>query len=175
MRLLNLATLLATCLTVVESFVPRLANSVGSSSPLLRLAAINDNDDDGGMIVMSNDDESSEDANRRNLLINTVAGGLLVASGAAAWDLYKMEVYTPTGFTRLPTTQFLAALADPTASSGTGADQWGLWRQDPGPRGVWLRDYASVLQNSDNVAPRGWKFDPNDFWIEEHGECVCSV
>jgi len=32
-----------------------------------------------------------------------------------------------------------------------------------------LRDYEE-LKKSDGIAPRGWKFDPNDFWIEEHGK-----
>ena len=44
-------------------------------------------------------------------------------------------------FKRLSPIQFIAALDDPAASSGTGADKWGLWREDPGPRGVFLRDY----------------------------------
>ena len=126
-----------------------------------------DDGDDEGLIVVR--DKNVQDANRRNLVINVVAGGLLAASGVASWQLYKMEVYTPTGFTRLPNTQFIAALADPTSSQGTNAASWGLWRQDPGPRGVWLRDYEKELVQNNGVAPRGWKFDQNDFWIEEHG------
>ena len=152
-------------LQVTEAFVlPRAANHL----PKTRLFAssnFNKNDDnDDGMIVMDADDMS-----RRNLVINTLAGGLLAASGVATWQLYKMEVYTPSGFVRLPQTQFIAALADPTASQGTGAESWGLWRQDPGPRGVWLRDYEHDLVQSNGVAPRGWKFNKNDYWIEEHG------
>ena len=56
-----------------------------------------------------------------------------------------------------------------------GAESWGLWRQDPGPRGVWLRDYEKELIQSNGVAPRGWKFDQNDFWIEEHGMLCFAV
>ena len=33
-------------------------------------------------------------------------------------------------------TQFIAALGDPGATSGSGAQSWGLWPLDPGPRGV---------------------------------------
>ena len=40
-------------------------------------------------------------------------------------------------FKRIPT-QFIAALVEPGASSGTGAEKWGVWEVDPGPRGVWL-------------------------------------
>ncbi len=36
-------------------------------------------------------------------------------------------------FTRVQT-QFIAALSDPAATSGIGAEAWGLWPVDPGPR-----------------------------------------
>eukprot|EP00804_Cyclotella_cryptica_P010251 CCRYP_016727-RA/>CCRYP_016727-RA protein AED:0.25 eAED:0.25 QI:0/0/0/1/0/0/2/0/253 len=72
-------------------------------------------------------------------------------------------------FTRYPSIRFIAALGDPTASSGNGAEKWGLWRDDPGPRGVYLKDYERRLAKNDNVAPAGWTFDPKDWWVEEHG------
>jgi hypothetical protein len=65
-------------------------------------------------------------------------------------------------------TQFIAALGDPKATSGTGAEAWGLWREDPGPRGVALEDYAQ-LKARDGTAPAGWTFDAQDWWLEEHG------
>ena len=95
-------------------------------------------------------------------------------------------------------TQFIAAAIDPVhgegmkASSGTGAGDWGIWRVDPGPRGVQLREFDR-LQSTGGVAPRGWKFDQvpvtphttpqsgaklkraaclfvqSDWWLEEHG------
>ena len=95
-------------------------------------------------------------------------------------------------------TQFIAAAIDPVhgegmkASSGTGASDWGIWRVDPGPRGVQLREFDR-LQSTGGVAPRGWKFDQvqshpmphpkrrkaetcglplvvqSDWWLEEHG------
>jgi hypothetical protein len=122
-------------------------------------------------------------ASRRDFLINAVALGLIGASGIASWSLFQTNVYTPDGFQRLPRTQFLAALGDPQAQSGTGAKDWGLWRLDPGPRGVWLDQYSTQLvaaatpnnnDNNDNKqqqqqAPAGWTFDPNDWWLEEHG------
>ncbi|KAL3822244.1 hypothetical protein ACHAXA_005877 [Cyclostephanos tholiformis] len=72
-------------------------------------------------------------------------------------------------FQRYPSIKFIAALGDPMASSGVGADAWGLWREDPGPRGVYLRDYDRRLLSNNNVAPAGWTFDPTDWWVEEHG------
>jgi hypothetical protein len=72
-----------------------------------------------------------------------------------------------TRFTRIPP-QFIAALGDPGASSGTGAQAWGLWRLDPGPRGVPLIRYER-LQEVGGAAPAGWKFDRSDWWLEEHG------
>lgn len=35
-------------------------------------------------------------------------------------------------FRRYPSIRFIAALGDPTSSSGSGSETWGLWRDDPG-------------------------------------------
>ena len=72
-----------------------------------------------------------------------------------------------TKFKRIPT-QFIAALGHPGATSGSGAQSWGLWRLDPGPRGVWLDSYEQ-LKAAGGVAPAQWKFDSKDWWVEEHG------
>jgi hypothetical protein len=72
-----------------------------------------------------------------------------------------------TSFKPVPT-QYLAALADPGARSGIGAEAWGLWRLDPGPRGVRLSSFAN-LQANGGVAPANWKFDTGGWWLEEHG------
>lgn len=64
--------------------------------------------------------------------------------------------------------QYVAALGDPLATHGSGADQWGLWTVDPGPRGVRLEDFANTLAKTQR-GPYGWNFDPNDWWLEEHG------
>ena len=73
----------------------------------------------------------------------------------------------PTRFRRVPT-QFIAALGGPGANSGNGAQSWGLWPVDPGPRGVGLNSLGRLMQ-AGGVAPAGWKFDANDWWLEEHG------
>lgn len=65
-------------------------------------------------------------------------------------------------------TQFIAALGDPGATSGSGAQFWGLWAVDPGPRGVELKNYAR-LKRAGGVAPARWKFDQTDWWLEENG------
>ncbi|MEM7170429.1 MAG: hypothetical protein AAF530_09670 [Pseudomonadota bacterium] len=65
-------------------------------------------------------------------------------------------------------TQFIAALGDKEAIAGTGAEHWGLWRVDPGPRGVWLDDY-DALKAANGKAPKGWQFDGTDWWLEENG------
>jgi len=70
-------------------------------------------------------------------------------------------------FQRIPT-QFIAALGDPGASSGSGAQSWGLWPLDPGPRGVRLNNFDR-LKEAGGVAPARWKFDGADWWLEEHG------
>lgn len=72
-----------------------------------------------------------------------------------------------TKFRRI-STQYIAALGDPGATSGSGAQWWGLWPLDPGPRGVKLNRHQS-LRDAGGVAPARWKFDETDWWLEEHG------
>jgi hypothetical protein len=92
--------------------------------------------------------------NRRNVLA-LASLGLATQSKAA------------TTFKPVPT-QFLAALGNPLAGSGNGAENWGLWTLDPGPRGVRLGNFSQLLA-SGNVAPAKWKFDASSWWLEEHG------
>ena len=70
-------------------------------------------------------------------------------------------------FRRIPT-QFIAALGDPAATSGSGAQSWGLWRVDPGPRGVRLDNYEQ-LKAAGGIAPALCGFDSTDWWLEENG------
>lgn len=70
-------------------------------------------------------------------------------------------------FKRIPT-QFIAALGDPLARSGDGAEQWGLWTVDPGPRGVRLANFELMLSDG-GIAPASWRFDNDDWWLEENG------
>jgi hypothetical protein len=107
----------------------------------------------------------SRGLSRRSLLMSGAAAAAaalfpsqLVRSARAAAD---------PRFKRIPV-QYIAALADPRATSGTNAQSWGLWRQDPGPRGVPLGRYER-LKEVGGVAPAGWKFDSADWWLEEHG------
>ncbi|HTI44441.1 MAG TPA: hypothetical protein VL693_21585 [Vicinamibacterales bacterium] len=70
-------------------------------------------------------------------------------------------------FTRVAP-QYIAALGDPSAKSGNNAQTWGLWRVDPGPRGVPLTRYQRLIEVG-GVAPSNWRFDSRDWWLEEHG------
>lgn len=72
-----------------------------------------------------------------------------------------------TKFRRIPT-QYIAALGDPGANSGDGAQTWGLWRVDPGPRGVWLKNYDQ-LEATGGITPAKWQFDPGEWWVDENG------
>ena len=74
---------------------------------------------------------------------------------------------THTTFKHIPV-QYIVALGDPTANSGSGAESWGIWNQDPGPRGCRLDGYEKLKSNG-GVAPAQWKFDDKDWWLEEHG------
>jgi hypothetical protein len=89
---------------------------------------------------------------------------LLLAMGLLA---LPRPVDAETEFKPIPT-QYIAALGDPGASLGTGAESWGLWRLDPGPRGVELSSYET-LKAEGGVTPAQWQFDGSDWWLEEHG------
>ena len=94
--------------------------------------------------------------------ILSMMGSLLLFSSASqpihAADLSKFRRIEP---------QYIAALAEPGATSGNGAQSWGLWSLDPGPRGSELDRYDQL--KAAGVAPSGWKFDAADWWLEEHG------
>jgi hypothetical protein len=87
-------------------------------------------------------------------------GSLMLAAGlqqpvhASGVDLSKFRRIEP---------QYIAALGEPG-----GAQSWGLWSQDPGPRGCKLDRYPE-LKAAGGVAPSQWKFDAADWWLEEHG------
>jgi len=89
-------------------------------------------------------------------------GSLMLLAGVPqrvhAADLSKFRRIEP---------QYIAALADPGATSGNGAQSWGLWSLDPGPRGSRLDRYDQL--KAAGVAPSGWKFEAADWWLEEHG------
>ena len=93
--------------------------------------------------------------------ISAACGAMLAAVCCSA------PLQAEPSFKRIPT-QFIAALGDPAANSGTGAQFWGLWREDPGPRGVGLEAYKQ-LEAAGGIAPAQWKFDAADWWLEEHG------
>ena len=63
---------------------------------------------------------------------------------------------------------YIAVLANPDATSGDHAETWGYWPLDPGPRGVKLKNYDQLLANN-GVAPTGWQFDSEGWWVEENG------
>ena len=87
-----------------------------------------------------------------------LAAALQQPAHASGVDLSQFKPIEP---------QYIAALGDPGAKSGTGAQAWGLWSQDPGPRGCKLDRYPEL--KASGVAPAQWKFDPADWWLEEHG------
>src|SRR5438132_11348667 len=89
--------------------------------------------------------------------------GLVAALGQAAHAARSEQ----TNFKRI-SPEYIAALAEPGATSGSYAESWGLWRLDPGPRGVRLDRYAR-LKAAGDIAPAQWKFDSTDWWVEEHG------
>lgn len=108
-------------------------------------------------------------ASNRTLIMRNFIRAVAVLAiiwSAVAFPLQAAESEEP-GFVRVPV-QFIAALGDPTARSGTGAEQWGIWPIDPAPTGVWLSQYGR-LEATGGIGPGGWRFDDQDWWLEEHG------
>jgi hypothetical protein len=103
---------------------------------------------------------------RRGLAPATSAAALAIAPNLA---LAKENTNVKDGVTykKINPIQFVAALGDPTAKAGTGAQDWGIWRADPGPRGVRLQGFEQLSKKGKATA--GWAFDGNDWWLEEHG------
>jgi len=101
------------------------------------------------------------------ILILFLLGSFVISS----FSLTRSQAHAADGgqtkFRRI-STQFIAALGDPGATSGSGAQSWGLWPLDPGPRGVELKNYQR-LKDAGGVAPARWRFDGTDWWLEEHG------
>ena len=95
-----------------------------------------------------------------------LATALLVIMSGLGQSVYAAGGGQPK-FQRI-STQYIAALGDPDATSGIGAESWGLWPLDPGPRGVRL-SRLEELEEAGGVAPARWKFDRTDWWLEEHG------
>lgn len=81
--------------------------------------------------------------------------------------LWIVPASAETKFKRIPT-QFIAARADGSAKSGNNAHTWGLWKVDPGPRGVWLSLFP-ILKAAGGFAPFGWQWDQKDWWLDENG------
>jgi hypothetical protein len=107
-------------------------------------------------------------ANRGQIAVGKTLSGSRIALGALlALLCFSSSASAEVKFKPIQT-QFIAALGDPAATSGTGAQSWGLWGEDPGPRGVQLGDYAQ-LKAAKGVAPSQWTFDDADWWLEEHG------
>ena len=86
---------------------------------------------------------------------------------AVSFIMLASPVFAETMIKQIPT-QYIAALGDKDAKSGSDAEIWGLWPVDPGPRGVRLSGYEKLKSNN-GLAPAKWSFNDTDWWLEEHG------
>ena len=120
--------------------------------------------------------QSPVEATRRSFLLRS-PGLVLVGAAIYSKKVNAAEVENPVVSTRRIQTipkQYIAVPLDNrnTAENthGTGADQWGLWTVDPGPRGVLLQDSRAKRKLAEaQRGPYGWSYNPNDWWLEEHG------
>jgi hypothetical protein len=100
-------------------------------------------------------------------IFKTLLFGMVIISLPACAQTSDEQKGSEMKFQRVPM-QYIAALGAADATSGSGSQAWGLWRVDPGPRGVRLKDYER-LQEASGRAPAGWQFDNKDWWLEENG------
>jgi hypothetical protein len=105
--------------------------------------------------------------NSRRYLIKALLLTLAAVSLSACAQDREEKDRQEMKFQRVPM-QYIAALGAEDATSGSGAQAWGLWRVDPGPRGVRLNRYDK-LQSAGGRAPAGWQLDEADWWLEENG------
>ena len=108
---------------------------------------------------------SGSDDSRRSFLLRAAAVSATAILPPSA--LGQSVFVNGTRFKRIPV-QFIAALGERRATSGNNAEAWGLWRRDPGPRGVRLSQFDRLLA-AGGKAPANWQFDDTDWWLEEHG------
>lgn len=111
--------------------------------------------------LFDDDDDAAKEPGRMRRAV--IASTLL-----ATTQLLFASYFAPPGFKRVPM-KFIAATGDPKSKEGTNANEWGLWGDDPGPRGVYLKDYDDLVGESNGYGPDGWVFTKNDWWLEEHG------
>lgn len=81
-------------------------------------------------------------------------------------------------FEKLRKTELKFIAADPglmngDASEGGGATKWGIWESDPGQSALELSRLAD-LEAHEGSPPVDWKFDPEDWWLEEYGRLMPS-
>ena len=95
--------------------------------------------------------------NRRSLLLSMIAG----LTGRSAWATGE------DGNKNAPI-HFIAALGAETATSGSGAQDWGIWYGDPATRSVWLSMYPLVRQMG-GFTPANWRIVEDDWWLDENG------
>lgn len=100
--------------------------------------------------------------------VETTKAFVLVVLAFCAVMSLKVQANESVKFRPISPIQCIAALGDPEAKSGVGAENWGLWSVDPGPRGVWLSLFP-VLRAAGGYGPGGWQFDEKDWWLDENG------
>ena len=126
--------------------------------PPTRQWASNDDDGETKPKTTKGKDETFGSQLRRSFLASSAAALTYAAVG-------PLGFITPPGYERVSPLQFIAALGDPEANSGNGAESWGIWLTDPGPRGFRQSKYEKVV-SGELQAPQ-W-FQEEDFWLDEN-------
>ena len=117
-------------------------------------------DNDTSKQVVEKDDEPQLASNiRRALLASTLTA---ITYNIITIGIPALGRLNNPGYEKVSPLQFIAALGDENASSGSGAESWGLWQTDPGPQGLSLQDY----KHGNAIRPT-W-LDDTDFFLDEN-------
>jgi len=122
------------------------------------------------VLSSSPSDEDEKKSKGDDESLGSKARRALLASSAAALTYNAFTVVPafgllPPGYEKVSPLQFIAALGDPRATSGEGAESWGLWPVDPGPLGLRLRTYERI--KAGEISAPSWLND-GDFFLDEN-------
>ncbi|MEM7240779.1 MAG: hypothetical protein AAF429_01205 [Pseudomonadota bacterium] len=94
--------------------------------------------------------------NRRTLMLSALGAAAGSAAGASGYDYKNAPIH------------FIASLGAADATSGDGAETWGIWYGDPATRSVWLSMYPLIRQMG-GFTPANWRIEEDDWWLDENG------
>jgi len=159
-------TVIILVLTIVSStaFIVTVPSSISSTKTNLLANNIHINNIHHKIVLAASESDEEKDNDESQLASNMRRALLASTLTAVTYNIATvgLPAYAArsNGYEKVSPLQFIAATGDPDASSGSGADSWGIWKTDPGPLGLPMRAYKAG-----NTKP--W-LDESDFFLDEN-------